>query len=43
MDARCRVCCWQSIHAMPWPRQNATSAASAILDASVCSANIDSP
>src|SRR5439155_4666987 len=41
-DARCCVFCWQSIMSMPWCRQKATSAASAIFDASGTRVNIDS-
>ena len=42
-EARWAVRCWQSIVSMPRSRQKATSAASAIFEASVRRANIDSP
>ena len=42
-EARWAVRCWQSMVAMPRSRQKATSAASAIFEASVRCANIDSP
>ena len=37
------MACWQSMAGMSCQRQNATSAASAILEASVRCENIDSP